>query len=69
VTDACNGCDILIHEVDTLAFPAARPPMFQAFAAMYHTSTSQLAALAAKAQPKLLVLYHASITLRPVINP
>jgi len=67
--DACNGCDILIHEVNTLAFLAARPAMFQAFAGMYHTSTPQLAELATKAKPKLLVLYHASITLRPVINP
>src|SRR5215813_10877658 len=66
---ACNGCDVLIHEARTLAFLAARPAMFQAFAGMYHTSTPQLAELATKAKPKLLVLYHASITLRPVINP
>jgi ribonuclease BN (tRNA processing enzyme) len=30
----------------------------QAFAGMYHTSTAQLAELAAQAKPKLLVLYH-----------
>jgi ribonuclease BN (tRNA processing enzyme) len=43
--------------------------MFQAFAGMYHTSTAQLAELAAQAKPKLLVLYHASISLRPRVNP
>ena len=50
--DACNGCDILIHEVNTLAALAARPAMFQAFAAMYHSSTAQLAELAAQAKPQ-----------------
>jgi ribonuclease BN (tRNA processing enzyme) len=67
--DACNGCDVLIHEVNTLSALAARPAMFQAFAGMYHTSTAQLAELAAQAKPKLLVLYHASISLRPRVNP
>jgi ribonuclease Z len=67
--DACNGCDILIHEVNTLTALAARPATFQAFAGMYHTSTAQLAELAAQAKPKLLVLYHASISLRPRVNP
>jgi len=67
--DACNGCDILIHEVNTLTAVAARPPTFQAFAARYHTSTEQLAELAAKAKPGLLVLYHASIVVRPGVRP
>jgi ribonuclease Z len=31
---------------------------FQAFAAKYHTTTAQLADLAARAKPRLLVLYH-----------
>jgi ribonuclease BN (tRNA processing enzyme) len=66
--DACNGCDVLVHEVNTLSALAARPAMFQAFAGMYHTSTAQLAELAAQAKPKLLVLYHASISFRPRVN-
>ena len=66
--DACNGCDVLIHEVNTLTALAARPAMFQAFAGMYHTSTAQLAELAIQAKPKLLVLYHASISFRPRVN-
>lgn len=67
--DACNGCDILIHEVNTLTAVAARPPTFQAFAARYHTSTEQLAELASNAKPGLLVLYHASIVVRPGVRP
>jgi ribonuclease BN (tRNA processing enzyme) len=36
---------------------------------MYHTSTAQLAELAAQAKPRSLVLYHASIVLRPEVSP
>jgi ribonuclease BN (tRNA processing enzyme) len=65
--DACRGCDVLIHEVNTLESLSKRDERFQAFAAKYHTSTEQLAELAAKAKPRLLVLYHHSIALRPGI--
>jgi len=41
----------------------------KAYVARYHTTTTQLAALAAKAKPKLLVLYHNTITLRPAQRP
>ena len=58
--DACHGCDVLIHEANTLAWLAKRPTTFQAFAAKYHTTTAQLADLAAQAKPRLLILYHAS---------
>ena len=60
---------MLIHEVNTLESLARRDARFQAFAAKYHTSTEQLAELAAKAKPKLLVLYHHSIALRPGVTP
>jgi ribonuclease Z len=63
--DACNGCDVLIHEVNTLETLSKRDARFQAFAAKYHTSTVQLAELAKKAKPRLLVLYHHSIQFRP----
>jgi ribonuclease BN (tRNA processing enzyme) len=56
--DACHGCDVLIHEVNSLAWLAKRPPAFQAFAVKYHTSTEQLADLATRAKPRLLILYH-----------
>jgi ribonuclease BN (tRNA processing enzyme) len=65
--DACNGCDVLIHEVLTHDWLARRPD-FHAYAARYHTTTTQLAELARKAKPRLLVLYHASISWRPVVD-
>jgi ribonuclease BN (tRNA processing enzyme) len=58
VIDNCNGCDILIHEVYTMKGHAAAAPSWQAYQLKYHTSSKQLAELAAKARPRLLVLYH-----------
>jgi ribonuclease BN (tRNA processing enzyme) len=55
--DACHGCDVLIHEATTLEFLAKRPD-FQPYSAKYHTNTTQLAELASKARPRLLIIYH-----------
>jgi ribonuclease BN (tRNA processing enzyme) len=57
--EACNGCDVLVHEVYSAVwfdrvFGATRGQ----YHARFHTSTKQLADLATKAKPKLLVLYH-----------
>jgi ribonuclease BN (tRNA processing enzyme) len=63
--DACRGCDLLVHEVHTEGWLAARPEAggappgtFRRFSEKYHTTTSQLAELARQARPKLLILYH-----------
>jgi ribonuclease Z len=56
--DACNGCDVLIHEAHTPAWLATRNEMFKQFSAKYHTTTPELAELATKARPRLLILYH-----------
>jgi ribonuclease BN (tRNA processing enzyme) len=56
--DACRGCDVLIHEVHTPAWIATRPDYFQQFSHKFHTTTPQLAELATKAKPRLLILYH-----------
>ncbi len=58
VVDACAGCDILIHEVYSAEKLATREPAWQRYHADAHTSTTELAALATRARPKLLVLYH-----------
>jgi ribonuclease BN (tRNA processing enzyme) len=58
VIEACNGCDLLIHEVYSQAGFAKREPEWQKYHAAFHTSSQQLAELAAKAKPGLLVLYH-----------
>jgi ribonuclease BN (tRNA processing enzyme) len=39
---------------------ATRPQYFQHFSDQYHTTTPELAALARRAQPTLLILYHYS---------
>jgi ribonuclease BN (tRNA processing enzyme) len=65
--DACNGCDVLIHEVLTLEWLAKRPD-FHKYAAQHHTTTEQLVELATKARPRLLILYHSSMSLRPAVD-
>jgi ribonuclease Z len=59
IADACDGCDVLLHEVYSAAQYKA---LFGTHGSHYHprahTSTEELAQLAAKANPKLLVLYH-----------
>lgn len=65
--DACRGCDVLIHEVLTQEWLAKRAD-FQGYAAQHHTTTTQLVELAAKAKPGLLILYHASLSLRPAVD-
>ena len=58
VVNACNGCDVLVHEVYSAQRFTTRPPDWQAYHARAHTSTKELAALATRAKPRLLVLYH-----------
>src|SRR5205085_2766119 len=58
VVDQCRGCDVLVHEVRSDARLTTRPPAWQAYHRAFHTSTVELAALATRARPKLLVLYH-----------
>jgi ribonuclease BN (tRNA processing enzyme) len=65
--DACNGCDVLVHEVLTLEWLAKRRD-FHAYAAQFHTTTAQLVELASKARPRLLILHHASLSLRPAVD-
>lgn len=60
VVNACNGCDILVHEHYSLASFARVEPRWQDYRLRHHTSTKQLAELAAKARPGLLILYHRS---------
>ncbi len=58
IIEACNGCDVLIHEVYSTAGFARRPPEWQRYHSSFHTSSRELAGIAAKAKPGLLVLYH-----------
>jgi ribonuclease BN (tRNA processing enzyme) len=58
VVQACNGCDLLVHEVYSADRWRTRPPAWQRYHARAHTSTVELAALAGRARPGLLLLYH-----------
>ena len=65
--DACRGCDVLVHEVLTLDWLSRRPD-FKSYAAQFHTTTPQLVELATKARPRLLVLSHTSLSIRPSVD-
>ncbi|HJQ52729.1 MAG TPA: MBL fold metallo-hydrolase, partial [Gemmatimonadaceae bacterium] len=54
----CAGCDVLVHEVYSAVGLPKEPPVMQRYHPTAHTSTYELAEIAAKAKPKLLVLYH-----------
>ena len=58
VARACDGCDVLVHEAYSVERLKARTPEWQAYHRGSHTSTTELAEIAAKARPKLLVMYH-----------
>jgi ribonuclease BN (tRNA processing enzyme) len=58
VLQNCSGCDVLIHEVYTQASFDKVSPEWKQYREAFHTSARQLAEIANKAKPKLLVLYH-----------
>ena len=58
VVHACNGCDVLVHEVYDAETFKTRLPDWRAYYTAYHTSTYELGEIATRARPKLLVLYH-----------
>jgi len=53
-----RNCDVLVHEVYSLKGFSTRATEWQRYHAAVHTSSNQLAEIARKAKPKLLVLYH-----------
>lgn len=52
VIRACNGCDLLIHEV------YSNEVLENAYFSSFHTSALELGDIAAKAKPKLLIVTH-----------
>jgi ribonuclease BN (tRNA processing enzyme) len=58
IVDNCQGCDVLIHEVYTQASFDKVPPKWKKYRLAYHTSSKELAEIATKAKPGLLILYH-----------
>ncbi len=58
LAEACDGCDVLVHEVYCYEGWKNGPEDWRYYHKNYHTSGPELAELANKAKPKLLVLYH-----------
>lgn len=58
IVEQSQGCDVLLHEVYCAGRFQSLPLAWQRYHAQVHTSTRELARLAAEAQPSLLVLYH-----------
>jgi ribonuclease Z len=59
IVEACSGCDVLVHEVYSAdRFDLVYGTTHGQYHRRFHTSTRELAQLAARAKPKLLVLYH-----------
>ncbi|MEM7331617.1 MAG: MBL fold metallo-hydrolase [Chloroflexota bacterium] len=58
MAQAAKGADILIHEVYCKASLDMRDPRWQRYHSTAHTSTIELAEIANKAQPGLLILNH-----------
>jgi len=58
IVDQCHACDVLVHEVYAQAGWERLPPEWQRYHASFHTSAPDLGRLAARARPRLLVLYH-----------
>ena len=60
IIDHGRGCDVLIHEAYSLASYAHVSAAWQEFRRSHHTSSKELAEIAAQLNPGLLVLYHRS---------
>jgi ribonuclease BN (tRNA processing enzyme) len=57
----CQKCDVLIHEAYADAYRPAAVPDWLEYRAKYHTTTSQLAEIANKTQPGLLIMHHRGV--------
>jgi ribonuclease Z len=58
IVEQSRGCDVLLHEVYSGGRFEDLPAQWQRYHSRVHTSTRELARIAAEAQPGLLVLYH-----------
>lgn len=54
VVQACQGCDVLVHE----AYVGDSKDAWMLYMRKFHTSASELGELASRAKPKLLVVTH-----------
>lgn len=65
VVAACNGCDVLLHEVYNPDGDELKEAHWKEYFRTFHTSPQELGDIARRARPKLLVLYHLSLEKLP----
>lgn len=58
LVENARDCDVLIHEVYSQAGFESRPPEWKRYHARFHTSSVELARMAERINPGLLILYH-----------
>jgi ribonuclease BN (tRNA processing enzyme) len=58
MVEMARGCDVLVHEVYSVTGLARQDPQWQRYHSKMHTSSKELARIASRARPRLLVLYH-----------
>lgn len=58
IVKACAGCDVLLHEVYNPHGDELNDPHWKEYFRTFHTSPAELADIARRARPKLLVVYH-----------
>ena len=59
----CQRCDVLIHEAYSDTYRPADMANWLDYRSRYHTTTSQLAQIAAKTNPALLIIHHRGVGL------
>jgi len=58
IVEKSRDSDVLIHEVYAMAGFQTLPPTWQRYHSSVHTSSRELALMASRARPGLLILYH-----------
>jgi len=61
LVEQCQKCDVLIHEVFSEDYRPADMPNWLEYRSKYHTTTTELAEIANRTQPGLLILHHRGI--------
>jgi len=61
LVDTCRKCDVLIHEAYSEDYRPADMANWLEYRSKYHTTTTQLADIANKAQPALLIVHHRGV--------
>ena len=61
LVEHCQRCDVLIHEAYAESYRPADMTNWLEYRSKYHTTTTQLGEIAAKAKPGLLIIHHRGV--------